>query len=481
VEDPDVVPRLPSFTPKRTPGVQPPLNVGFPSPADIFSFLFDLEIIKILCANTNKNAARNKLKGKTFIWKEFTPLEMGQYLCVLLYMTVCHFPKITDFWRTKHIFSVPFPATVLPCDRFLAISKNLHMSDPSDDAANDQKKGTEDYDCLHWVKPILDMIRDRCMSIYHPKKHISVDERMVATKATKWGLRLFGLTDVNGYTIDYKLYTGKSKFASGKGLAYDVVASLVNKDYLGSGYIIYCDRFYTSPLLFRHLGQQGFGACGTYRQGRVGFPTTQENALHKKSPKGTIRWIRDRDLLYVKWMDTREVSICTNVHPVYNGETVLRWQKTDEGHQKLPVPRPTAVGEYNTYMGGVDTSDQMLATNSVHQETTRWHMTVFLHLVDIAATNSFIIHKEISDSQQQRPMTRQAFQEKLCAQLLGVPLDGVTKPTGQKHLPVEQSSTASAGRRKCVLCRRCTPWQCWECNVSLCLQIDRNCFEEYHQ
>jgi len=297
VEDPDVVPRPPRFTPRRTPGVQPPLDVGFPSPLEIFSFFFDVEIIKILCANTNKNAERNKIKGKTFVWKLFTPLEMAKYLGLLLYMTVCDFPKMTDFWRTKHIFSVPFPATVLPRDRFLAISRNLHMSDPLEDAANDLKKGTEDYDCLHRVKPLLDMIRNRCMSIYHPKRHISVDERMVATKArvafkqymkakpTRWGLKLFVLADVNGYTIDYKLYTGKSKFASGKGLSFDVVASLVNKDYLGSGYIVYCDNFYTSPLLFRHLGQQGFGACGTYRQGRVGVPTTQENALHKKSPR----------------------------------------------------------------------------------------------------------------------------------------------------------------------------------------------------
>lgn len=101
-------------------------------------------------------------------------------------------------------------------------------------------------------------------------------------KLTKWGLKFFVLADVNGYTVDYKLYTGKTNAASGKGLSFNVVTGLVKKEYLGSGYIVYCDNFYTSPLLFRHLSQQGFGACGTYRQGRVGVPTTQENALNKK-------------------------------------------------------------------------------------------------------------------------------------------------------------------------------------------------------
>lgn len=159
----------------------------------------------------------------------------------------------------------------------MAILSSLHISDPEKNEENEQKKGTEDYDHLHRVRPLMEMICTNSKAIYHPRQHISVDERMVGTKArlgikqymkakpTKWGLKFFVLADINGYTIDFKLYTGKSKTASGKGLSFDVVTSLVNKDYLGSGYVVYTDNFYTSPLLFRHLSQQGFGACGTYR------------------------------------------------------------------------------------------------------------------------------------------------------------------------------------------------------------------------
>ena len=220
-----------------------------------------------------------------------------------------------------------------------------------------RKGGQRTMTPLQKVNPLLDIIRNTCKSVYHPKQHISVDERMVATKArisikqnmkakpTKWRLKCFVLADVNGYTLDYRLYTRKTHGASGKGLSFDVVSELVNKDYLGSGYIVYCDNFYTSPLLFRHLSQQGFGASGNYRQGRVGVPTIQENALDRKSKRGSIRWIRDGDLLFVKWMDTRELSLCSTVHPVYTGENVLRRQKTDGHSQRVPVPRPTAVGD----------------------------------------------------------------------------------------------------------------------------------------
>lgn len=91
------------------------------------------------------------------------------------------------------------------------------------------------------------MMRNRCISNYLSEQHISVDERMVSSKPilaikqrmkakpTKWGLKKFVVAYVNGYTIDFKLYTGKSKFSLGKGPSFDVVTSLVDKDDLGSG------------------------------------------------------------------------------------------------------------------------------------------------------------------------------------------------------------------------------------------------------
>lgn len=130
----------------------------------------------------------------------------------------------------------------------------------------------------------------------------------------------------------------------------------------------------------------------------------------------------------------------------------------------------------------------MLGTNSVHRKTKRWPMTVFPHLLDIAVTNSFIVHKELSIRQQQKPMTCQAFQEELCAKLLGVPLAGPPKPPTQGHFPVPTNKRedtgkrqkASLGRKQCTLCKKSTPWMCEECKVGLWLQMDRNCFRDYH-
>ena len=206
-----------------------PSQYGKPTPGEIFSHFVDAAVFKLLCENTNKNAAKNLEKGKKFIWTEITPDEMKKFIGMLLYMAVLKLPKISDFWRQQTIFHVSFPATAMSRDRFMAILSNLHLSDPEKNEENDKKKGTEDYDHLHRVRPLMEMICMKCKAIYHPRQHLAVNVRMVGTKArrsikqymkakpTKWGLKFFVLADLNVYTIDFMLYTGKSIGALGKG------------------------------------------------------------------------------------------------------------------------------------------------------------------------------------------------------------------------------------------------------------------------
>ncbi|XP_066569538.1 piggyBac transposable element-derived protein 4 [Amia ocellicauda] len=504
--DPDVAPTLPRFQPARTPGVQLDKSKTY-SPLELFQLFFSPNVVRVLCSNTNKQATKRIAQGLQFKWTDVTPQEFLKYLSLVIFMGLLKLGSVKAYWRNKHIFCVPFPKTVMSRDRWRFISSNLHMSDPAKDAVNDGKKGTSEHDPLFRLKPLMTEIQTACKSFYQPRKNLSIDERMVATKAktgmtqyikdkpTRWGFKLFILADsYNGYTTDFTVYTGKGKFPTGLGLSYDAVVGLLDKPYLGNGYHVYCDNFYTSPHLFRHLLSKGFGACGTYRLGMKDSPNTKVNALTSKSQRGSIRWIREGDLLFVKWMDSREVSMCSTIHQVYSSNRVMRKLKKKDGTwEAISIPIPTTIVEYNKYMGGVDLSDQLIQYTTAHHKVMRWYKTMFLHFVDIATVNSYLLHKELCEQQKTKPLTHRGFMELLTAQLAGVTLDVVSVDRQTNHTPLpiapldpEKPKHRPADVRKyCLHCKRRkkynkTPWQCGACLVPLCNFLERPCFAQWH-
>ena len=73
------------------------------------------------------------------------------------------------------------------------------------------------------------------------------------------------------------------------------------------GYHLFVDNFYSIPQLFRDLLDKHCLATGTVRENRKGFPTALSNAMTKKDPRGTIRWFRRDNIVFVKWRDTKDV------------------------------------------------------------------------------------------------------------------------------------------------------------------------------
>ncbi|KAJ8369321.1 hypothetical protein SKAU_G00093490 [Synaphobranchus kaupii] len=259
-----------------------------------------------------------------------------------------------------------------------------------------------------------------------PRQQLSIDERMVATKAgigfkqymkakpTKWGFKLFVLSDAcNGYTCDFNVYTGKQKSPTGKGLSHDAVINLLTP-YLGTGYQVYVDNWYTSTALFQELHGMRFGACGTCMENRKGYPVTKVNDMPRSAERGTVKWIRQGQMLYVKWMDTREVKMCSTFHMAFQGDTTVRnVRNTDGTWTSCRVPIPVSVREYNKFMGGVDLSDALLKYYSIRRKTMKWYKALLFHFIDVAVVNGFLLHKELAAQKQGRPLTRELLVEQL--------------------------------------------------------------------
>ncbi|KAI4884540.1 hypothetical protein NFI96_026632 [Prochilodus magdalenae] len=495
VDEDDTEPFHHKFCPARKPGSLLDYTREY-SPLDLFQLFFSMEAIAGLCSNTNKNAKVKKQKGKKFKWEPVEIVEFLRFCGILLFMGVVRCPTIQDYWRADSVWQTPFVRRIMGRDRFQAISWSLHISDPQMDIENNAKRGTAEYDRLAKIRPLMESMKIACKAFYHPRKHLSVDERMVPTKAKnglkmyirskphKWGYKLFVLGDSsNGYTCDFIVCTGNSMYRTSHGLSYDSVVSLLNPSFLGTGYILYCDNFYTSPTLFRDLYKMRMGACGTVRENRSGYPRTQANCLTKRSERGSMRWLRQGPLLFVKWVDTKEVSICSTIHKAYDGDRISRRQRQANGTweaREFHLPAP--VKAYNKYMGGVDLSDQRLQNYTTRRKTYRWYKTFFFHFLDMAVVNAYLLYREQCEGKSRKAVSHLDFRKKLCEELCDVKQNTAPSKIVQMEHELER---IQGGRRVCRQCRlegrrSDTSWQCVRCDTPLCGSAAKNCFRKWH-
>uniref|UniRef100_W5LV63 PiggyBac transposable element-derived protein domain-containing protein n=1 Tax=Lepisosteus oculatus TaxID=7918 RepID=W5LV63_LEPOC len=266
----------------KTPGAQLDASKKY-SPLDRFQLFFSVSAVQNLCTNINKNAEKRRAQGIKYEWHPVSIKDMYQFMGIQIFMGLLTSHNMREYWSCQ----------------------TLHIGDPKEDSPK--------HDPVFQLRPFLDPLLLACQSFYRPRQNLSVDERMVASKSrigfrwymkrkpTKWGIKLFLLTDAStGYTCNFSIYTGRSQFVSGKGLSYDSVMNLLKVSYLGTGYHVYVYSFYSSSALFCDLCRLKFGTCGTIRENRPEFPSTMENALPKRAERGSLCWIGCDELLFTR-------------------------------------------------------------------------------------------------------------------------------------------------------------------------------------
>ncbi|XP_058624560.1 piggyBac transposable element-derived protein 4-like [Onychostoma macrolepis] len=518
-DESDVKLLQPDFTPVQVPGPKL-LPHKCSSPLQFFQLLFPKVMMQSIVGHTNVYGTKCKDVGER--WHYISLKDLKSYMGLVIYTGLLKCSLLTEYWRESQYFSPSFPAQVMSYETFVTIANTLHFSNTTEDKQNYSKKGTAAYERLGKILPPYQFIREACKTYFHPFQNITIDERIVTpqprtalnareNKSTDGGYKLFALTDCTcGYTWDFFIYEGKLRASQNERLSYESVMALVDENMLGFGYKLFLDQFYTSPTLFRDLLGKNIYACGPVLPTRKGFPKILVNRLSKKAPRGTMRWIRDDDLLFVEWKDSQEVQMCSTFHKAYEGDTVQRKVKGDSHRTLVEVPIPAVVLDYNRNVGAVEPSNFITGHYRVLHKPKKWYQCVFYHLLDIAVENAFILHELVAERKKQKALTRKTFLETLVLELtemdaenrsapvsLAPPVapfsSSVSTPVSAPPTPPESSlpegshrpkhivPDSTVGRRKCKLCQLKTPVICVTCDVPLCFQPKRDCFNQWHE
>ena len=276
----------------------------------------------------------------------------------------------------KRSNSHPFGKTML-CLRFLQILRYLHFVD-NEGADTDKTLKT-------WkVQKLLDYLVKRDRDVYTPRRELSIDETMlkiklrlsikqyIKIKPVKWGIKLFTLAEsTTGYVLDLLPYTGKRAETAMSKTAQTVLD--VSRHFLNLGHDFFFDNCYMSIELLHALAAKNSLCCGTVNANRVGLPSDMKKtcAAVKKLKRGESLKRMSGDVLAVTWMDTRAVNLLCNIPGCLGDADVQRRDKRTGA--EITISRPKAIELYNSFMGGVDLSDQRVATYRRHIKSLTWY------------------------------------------------------------------------------------------------------------
>ena len=101
---------------------------------------------------------------------------------------------------------------------------------------------------------------------------------------------------------------------------------------------------------------------------------------------------QDGKMTATVWIDSRPVAVLsTTASPVLMSSDISRRLKDGT---VVSVPRPQSVGQYQSFIRGVDIFDQFRLKYSVGRPSKKWWKYVLFFLINTAIIDAFLIMKE---------------------------------------------------------------------------------------
>lgn len=455
------------------------------------------ELFESLAKWTNSRAlqdeAQHFLDGDdSFTWKEVDTECMRKFIALTLLMGLIKKSTVKSYWSTEPMLDTPYFRACMSRERYTSILRYIRFSDPY--SVVNSEKLTRLQDFLRLMKQICDK--------YKPDELLCIDESLILfkgrihfkmfirTKRSRFGIKIFLLTDSNGYLVDVIVYFGSQTSIPCTEQNVDalskseliVVSLLSRSNLLDKGYIITVDNWYCSVRLTEFLLTRNTFLRGTCRMNR-GIP---EELVKKKLTPISSAFMRKGQILAMKFMDKKEVYLLSSVDCA---ETIEKQRKLSGGNVKQ-YEKPTAIEQYNTHMGGIDKTDQLISYYSCMRKTHAWFKKLGFNFVQRLLINAFILYCREKEKVSFFDFTKMAI----------VHLSGVASqprrsghfqragvqplPMSANHFPelIQARGNRANPQLRCKKCalnniRKDTRYQCSGCTTALCIE----CFKEWHQ
>ncbi|KAJ8928627.1 hypothetical protein NQ314_018783 [Rhamnusium bicolor] len=175
-------------------------------------------------------------------------------------------------------------------------------------------------------------------------------------------IKIWIINTKSGYLVNFIPYQGSDPRISGDyqnvfGKAVAPFLTMLNElPDTNLRYFLYFNNLFTSMYLLSNLRALGYGVTETIRNNRV----RKNCPLPSKANVHTLD--KTNGILLVRWADNNIVSMASKTYGISPLGEVKRYSQAQK--KNFQVPRPLAIGEYNSSMGGTELMNENISRSS---------------------------------------------------------------------------------------------------------------------
>ena len=485
------------------------------SPLEILMKYFPNELFEKFATESNIYCMR-----ETGTNLDTTPTEIQQFFGMNILMGNVSLQRIRMYWQpTTRIDRV---ADIMPVNRFFKIRQYIHVVSAKEPPENNNDK--------FWkIAPVIAAVRKACLQL--PREEFSsIDEQMIPltgrmpakqimkSKLTPVGIKNWVMCGKSGRVLDFEIHQGARTPIPLEyktlGLRDAVVLRLSETIPKDKNYNLCFGNYFTGIPFIRELKKRDILSIGTLRSNRMCNCSLLTEKKMKSGPRGGIDFkvSAEKDICVSRWLDNGVVTLASTFAGVEAIDQVRRWSEFAE--ERNTIDRTHSIGVNNNYMGGVDKIDYLISLHRIKAKTRKWPVRMFFHFLDLAVANSWM---EYRDFELEHGIPKSnisdllAFRNEVGRALTTgtVPARSATRPRSEPNSIGSFASPPQKKAKKIIMpvhdvrydffghwpecidglgqncklegCEGRSRVKCVKCNVSLCLNKNKNCFTRFHK